>query len=148
MDNNDPAEPVFQPLLMEERDELKRIFKNPAFIKAWQNLRCVKPGVFMTTPVNLATKKGAKMANNRFHEIRGWEMFSAGLLNQAKEPVVKKKTVPEDYPDAGTIEADMARQAGPVQGRLIPGQPQQTTGAPPAGLPKPPPSKPSRNRKP
>ncbi|MES2202456.1 MAG: hypothetical protein V4498_09405 [candidate division FCPU426 bacterium] len=148
MDNNDPAEPVFLPLVMEERDELKRIFKNPAFVKAWNNLRCVKPGVFIGTPAILAGKKGARMATNRFHEIRGWEMFSAGLLNQAKEPVVKKKPITEDYPDEGTLEADVRRQGPSVPGRLVPGQPQQTSGAPPAGLPKPPPSKPSRNRKP
>lgn len=127
LDNQDPAEPVFTPLLMEERDRLNEIFRDPAFVKAWRNLRVLKPGVFIASPAVLSGPTGPQLANNRLHEIRGWEMFVAALLNQGKEPVVKRKAVLEEYPDAGTIEAEMQRTAGPVPVRAVPGQPKPPT---------------------
>lgn len=122
LDEQDPAELVFTPLVMAERDRLNEIFRDPVFLKAWRNLRAYKPGVFMTNPTVLAGPTGAQMANNRFHEIRGWEMFVAALLNQGKEPTVKRKTALEEYPDAGTIDAEMARKVVPEAPRA-PGKP-------------------------
>lgn len=137
LEYHDPAEPVVIPLLMEERDKLKEIFKDPAFVKAWRNLRVLKPSVFIATPSALAGPSGAQMANNRLHEIRGWEMFSAALLNQAKEPVIKTKVNLDEYPDAGTIEGEALRTAG-----FTP-QPAKDPNKPPvSGYPKPPKNKP------
>lgn len=107
---------------MEERDELTKIFANPVFVKAWRNLRAVKPGVFISQSA-LASPAGPQMANNRFHEIRGWEMFAAALLKQAKEPEVKRTPAKEEYPDAGTIEAEMRRTSPPIEPRKVPGAP-------------------------
>lgn len=123
LDVYDPAEPVFSPLVMDERDRLNVIFKDPVFVKAFRNLRTMKPSVFIATPTMLAGAGGAQLANNRFHEIRGWEMFVAALLNQGKEPVVKKRTVLEEYPSSGTIEGEAQRAGGSVAPRAIPGSP-------------------------
>lgn len=114
LEENDLVEHQFSALVMEERNRLKEIFKDPAFVKAWRNLRAVKPGVFMANATTLAGPTGAQLANNRLHEIRGWEMFSAALINQCKEPVVKRKPVTEDYPDEGTIDAEMRRKLPPT----------------------------------
>lgn len=123
LDDQDPAEPVFMPLLMEERNRLNEIFRDPVFIKAWRNLRVYKPGAFPANASTLAGPSGLQIAANRLHQIQGWEMFVVALLNQAKEPVVKKNTPLQEYPNEGTIEAEMARTGGPVEARKVPGQP-------------------------
>jgi hypothetical protein len=122
LDDSTPEKPVFIPLLMEERDRLKAIFKDPAFVKAWRNLRCSKPGVFNGSADKLAGPMGLQLKSDRFHEIRGWELLVAALLIQAEEPVVKTKAHLQEYPDAGTIEAEMERTGGPVEQRKVPGQ--------------------------
>ncbi len=123
LDDSDPSEPVFVGLVMEERDRLNAIFKDPVFVKAWRNLRCFKPGAFPGNQTALASPIGLQLASNRLHQIQGWEMLVVALINQGKEPVQKKKTALEQYPDAGTIEAEMERLGGPVPARAVPGQP-------------------------
>lgn len=133
LDDHDPAEPVFTPLVMEERDRLNAIFKDPAFVKAWRNLRVFKPGAFPGNPSALASPIGPQLASNRLHQIQGWEMLVVALLNQGKEPVVKKKQALEEYPDEGTIEAEMQRKGGPIPQRMVPGQPSAAHPKPPSG---------------
>lgn len=89
-------------LSLEERSALRVIFKTPAFVKAWNNAKLAKPGVFIG---GLNEKRGKKIANNRLHEIRGWEMFEAALQRQILDPVLKKPAAPDDYPDAGLVDA-------------------------------------------
>lgn len=149
LDDQDPAEPVFMPLLMEERNRLNEIFQDPAFVKAWRNLRTYKPGAFPANASTLAGPSGLQVASNRLHQIQGWEMFVAALLNQSKEPLVKKKPALEEYPDAGTIEAEMARTGGTVEQRKVPGQPPAGKAVPTKGpMPTPKIANTSKIRKP
>lgn len=138
LDDYYPAEPVFTPLVMDERDRLNAIFQDPAFRKAWRNLRAMKPSVFLANPSVLSGPSGLLMASNRLHEIRGWDMFIAALLSQGKEPVTKIRAPLEEYPDTGTIEAEMQRTGGAGKPRSVPGQ------KPVSGFPTPPSVKPKK----
>lgn len=98
------AEPILRAprvqLSLEERTALRAVFATPAYVKAWNNAQHAKPGAF---PVELNSALGAVIANNRLHEIRGWEMCVAALHREIIDPVLKKPTAPDNYPDAGAI---------------------------------------------
>lgn len=100
----EPAESILREpkiqLSLEERAALRAMFNHPAYVKAWRNAQHSKPGAF---PGDLNTPLGSVIANNRLHEIRGWEMFAAALQREVVDPVMKKPTAPDDYPDAGAI---------------------------------------------
>lgn len=89
--------PVF-PLTLDDRTALRAMYESQAFRRAWANVKLAKPSVF-TGELNSAL--GAIVANNRLHEIRGWELLEAALLkelNEPKPPVTRKE---ETWPDAG-----------------------------------------------
>lgn len=88
-------------LSLEDRTALRAIFANPSYVKAWNNAQHAKPSVF-TGELNSAL--GSVIANNRLHEIRGWEMFAAALHREIVDPVLKKPTAPDNYPDEGAID--------------------------------------------
>lgn len=104
----EPLRLTLTPLVMDERNELARIFATPAFIKAFRNARCVKPTAF-AKECNAAL--GLQIASNRLHEIRGWEAFEFALLAQADEPKVKPTRIEENFPAAGTIDAAFEEEA-------------------------------------
>lgn len=99
-------EPKIQ-LSLEERGALRVIFKHPAYLKAWKNAQHSKPGVFTA---DLNTPLGSIIANNRLHEIRGWELLEAALQRQIVDPVLKKPTAPDNFPDAGAIGAEFTEK--------------------------------------
>jgi hypothetical protein len=53
---------------------------------------------------------------------KGGNCSSLRCSTNPKNLVVKKKPALQEYPDAGTIEAEMARTGGTVEGRKVPGQ--------------------------
>lgn len=85
-------------LTLEDRIALRAQFASSAFKKALHNARLQKPGAF--TP-GLNGPLGATIANNKLHEIRGWEMFEAALAVQIADPALPKAKIVDDYPDAG-----------------------------------------------
>jgi hypothetical protein len=83
---------------MEERVELRELFNKPAYRKAFTNARLKKPSAFAgSEPLN--GEHGGIVANNRLHQIQGWEMFEAALALQALDPAPPKKPLEESYPN-------------------------------------------------
>ncbi len=93
-----------RPLVLEERTRLQAIFSDPVFRQAWTNAQAQKPSV---VPVGLDGALGPQIGNNRLHQLQGWEMMKVALLRQAQEPRARITPVTDNYPDAGTIEADV-----------------------------------------
>lgn len=87
-------------LTLDERNALKATFTSAGFKKLLQNVRLKKPSAF--TP-HLNEALGAQVANNRLHEIRGWELFEAALWVEIQDPGIRKTAPVENYqePDAG-----------------------------------------------
>ena len=46
----------------------------------------------------------AQTANDRLHEIRGWEMFEHALFLQAESPKLRAERATESFPDQGLID--------------------------------------------
>ncbi len=100
----EPADEVLReseiPLTLDERVALKAAFQSSGFRRAWKNAQLKKPSVITG---DLNTALGHVIANNRLHEIRGWEMFTAALLMQINDPVVKAPQSQETFPDSGMV---------------------------------------------
>ncbi len=90
------------PLSLEERQAFRTAIKLPAFQKALRNIRLEKPGVFIGK-AELNSSLGSISANNRLHEIRGWEMFEAALGKQGLDPVLTPPKAKEKYQDESTM---------------------------------------------
>jgi hypothetical protein len=88
------------PLTLEDRIALRAAFTSSWFKKALHNARLCKPGANVR---ELNTALGSVIANNRLHEIRGWEMFEAALALQVADPALPKVKIVDDYPDAGAV---------------------------------------------
>ncbi len=90
------------PLSLEERQAFRAAIKIPAFQKALRNIRLGKPSVFIGK-AELNGALGSVSANNRLHEIRGWEMFEAALGTQGLDPVLTPPKAKEKYQDESTM---------------------------------------------
>lgn len=90
---------VVTSLNLDERIALRKIFLDPVFRKAWTNIKALSPGVFPNQ--DLSAPNGAIITNNRFHEMRGWEMFRVALITQSMEPEIRRPKAAENYPDSG-----------------------------------------------
>lgn len=85
------------PLTLEQRVELRAVFKSDAFKRIWSNAKSLAPGP-MTGDLNTAL--GGIIANNRLHEMRGWQMFEAALIKQLGDPVLRAPRPQETFPDS------------------------------------------------
>lgn len=100
--------PVFgySPLTLPERIRLREIINDPVFNKVIRNAHCKKP---TTGPegVGIHVKTDSLLiANNRLHQLQGWEMFEAALFSQAEEKVQRTITsLVETYPSEGNYHA-------------------------------------------
>lgn len=88
------------PLTLEERTALRAALTSAYFKKALHNARLSAPSVFTG---GLNGPLGATIANNRLHEIRGWQAFEAAIGRQVADPKLKPKVAEENYPDAGRV---------------------------------------------
>ncbi len=89
-------EPTENPMSVEERTELKQIFRNPVFIKAFENAKLCKPTSFVG---GLRTALGPQVALHALAQIQGWELFGAALLMQTRDKVIKPDQLEENYAD-------------------------------------------------
>lgn len=89
-------EPVENPLSIQERNELKEIFRNPAFVKAFENAKLCRPPCFVA---GMSTQLGAQISMVALARIQGWEMFSAALLMQTRDKIQKPEQLMENYAD-------------------------------------------------
>jgi hypothetical protein len=87
-------------LTLDERTAFRAALASPGFQKALKNIRHGKPSVFTG---ELNSPQGAVIANNRLHEIRGWEMFEAALGAQAIDPVLKPARAREEFIDESAL---------------------------------------------
>lgn len=95
---------VALPLELKDRDKLKALLNDPVMQQVLGNISAVKPGVFY---VGAGTEAHASkdpamatlLANNRLHEIRGWEMFETALFAQCEDPKAAREASTETYPD-------------------------------------------------
>lgn len=90
----------YKPLDDAEREWLKSTIQHPIFQRVLDNVYAKKPPT--NAPKTGCFQPDQLSANNRLHQIQGWEMYEAALFSQA-EPInqVKQQHIPETYPDAG-----------------------------------------------
>lgn len=89
-------EPTENPLSIEERTELREIFRNPIFIKAFENAKLCRPPSFVAGMQSALAPQLALVALAR---IQGWEMFSTALLMQTRDKIPKPEQLTENYAD-------------------------------------------------
>ena len=102
-----PEKPSLHRFTPEQRSELSRLLNHPLFVIAWQNAEMARPSLF---PRGLNDANGERLGNNTLHTLQGWEMHKIALLHQTDEPRPAMERAQETFPDAGTLEADMARR--------------------------------------
>ncbi len=107
LDAAKPDKPSVVRFTPQQRAELYRIFHLPLFMLAWQNAEMARPSLF---PRGLNDNNGEKLGNNTLHTLQGWEMHKIALMHQLDEPRPPVARLEESYPDAGTLEAEMAKR--------------------------------------
>lgn len=96
--------PPAVPLSLEEREELRRVLGTPLMRKVWNNVRTFRPNSGLSK-AELNSELGGVFANNRLHEMRGWDAFETAFILQAHEQKAPARTpVPDNYPDSGLPE--------------------------------------------
>lgn len=98
---DEPIKGAYVALVMEERDRLTAIFTDPAFVKAWRNVKLLGPSMYRG---NFSGEHGQLAASNRLHELRGFEAFRIALLGQAEEPKQRTARPMEDFGPGGSID--------------------------------------------
>jgi hypothetical protein len=89
---------------LKERQSLLAMLNSDVMQKALGNAQAMKPGVFFAgAGTQAGSVKDAAMAtllaNNRLHEIRGWESFEAALFAQCEDPKPARSKLDETFPD-------------------------------------------------
>jgi hypothetical protein len=88
---------VYEKLTLEERQKLRQIIVDPVFTKALRNAHAKKPSTGPSgTGVSGTTEHSMLIANNRLHQLQGWEMFEAALFAQAEEGFARTSTQPKE----------------------------------------------------
>lgn len=103
-----PLKPQVHKFSYEERQELQQLFTHPLFVRAWQNMLLSAPTLF--PPTAFDGQFGPQQGNNRLHELRGFNLCKFALLKSLEEPSLPKPKLTDNFPDAGTLEADVAQQ--------------------------------------
>lgn len=99
-----PKKPVAKIALeLSHRARLIELLNDPVMQAALANVLLQKPGVFFGGSATEAHKAGdvgmaTLLANNRLHQIQGWELFEAALFAQANDPRPPRAPVNETYP--------------------------------------------------
>jgi hypothetical protein len=90
---------TYVPLDIKEREKLRGIISDPVFQKAIRNAHAKKPSVNPTGTGISANPQCEQIANNRLHQLQGWEMLEAAIFAQAEE-AAPRTFVPlkETYP--------------------------------------------------
>lgn len=105
-----PNKRIAAQLNLEERTHLAALLNDPVMQRALGNCARCKPGVFIAAAgPDVAAHKSAELAtlaaNNRLHEIRGWELFEAALYRQLEDPKPRREPTAENYPESGRTDA-------------------------------------------
>lgn len=106
-----PSMTVAVPLTFEEREELRKIFANPAYKKAFTNARLRKPSAFGGDTDGAL---GGQVAAKKLHLIQGWELFEAALALQVMDPKPRPQPVEETFPPDPFFQSSMPEADKPV----------------------------------
>ena len=68
-----------------ERRELRLMLNSPLFVKAWTIANTLKPSAARHDSA-YDGQFGQQIANNKLHQILGWEMCAAALISLVNEP--------------------------------------------------------------
>ena len=90
--------PALSALDMKQREELAKMLNSDVFQLALGNALAMKPSPFLTLDTITDANRAMLTANNRLHEVRGWELFSIALFAQAEEPKPPQQRTEETYP--------------------------------------------------
>jgi len=90
---------TYTPLDHDEREKLRGMISDPVFQKVIRNAHARKPGVNPAGTGMAPTEHSQLIANNRLHQLQGWEMLEAAIFAQAEE-TLPRTFVPlkETYP--------------------------------------------------
>lgn len=96
-----PAAPFV--LDLKDRTRLASLLNDEVMQKALANAAALKPGVFfvgsgLDANATKDTAMATLMANNRLHQIQGWEMFEAALFRQIEDPKLPREKASETFP--------------------------------------------------
>lgn len=123
------SELLFTPV---EIGELRAFFESSAWRKAVHNARLARPSGFPSYPVSATPELRQQLQSEELLRIQGWKLFEAALAKQVMPPEQRRRPVPDNFPDAGRIDAPHP-QAMPQTGGALP--PSATTIRHPAKKP-------------
>lgn len=89
------------PLSLEERAALRAFFNSALWKKVWANAMAGAPP---STPTGLDGPMGGVIANNRLHQMQGWELLKAALASQVEERIPRASRPPDNYPKSLEID--------------------------------------------
>lgn len=87
---------VSEPLNLDERKALRELFASALWKKVWKNAQLGAPSCLL---LGLDGALGGVIANNRIHQMQGWELFKAALAKQVMDPVPRAPRPVDNYPD-------------------------------------------------
>jgi hypothetical protein len=94
---------TFEALTLEERVKFREFIVSPLFRKVIRNAFTKRPGVVPKGTGTAVLEHSQLIANNRLHQIQGWEMFEAAFFSQAETIIERpKSTVQEKYNEEST----------------------------------------------
>jgi hypothetical protein len=88
-----------------ERVALRGLLESPVFRKALARAQAMRPSIFSgVSDAARSAADRAQTANDRLHELRGWEMLETALFYQAEAPKRKPERPEETFPNQGMID--------------------------------------------
>lgn len=85
------------PLTDTERQRFRQIIADPVFKKVIENACLGKPPAFPSnTGEYVKDQNSLLVANNRLHQIQGWELFEAAIFRQAEVEVTRTPKAPQE----------------------------------------------------
>lgn len=100
------------PLSVEERNELRGIFNNPVYKKAFTNARLRKPSAFGGETDGAL---GGAVSAKKLHLIQGWELFEAALFIQTLDPKPPRQVIEETFPDDPFLQSSAPQAPAPAK---------------------------------
>jgi len=86
-----------EPLTEVERQRFRQMIADPVFQKVIRNAWRYRPP---TTPLgtgeSVRDQNALLIANNRLHQLQGWEMFEAAVFSQTEVKIKLNKKTPEE----------------------------------------------------
>jgi hypothetical protein len=98
------------PLTLVEREKVRGFLADPAMGRALEFIQTMRPSAFVVNDsagMGGAVKDPAASmasANNRLHEMRGWDQYENALFASVQEAKPRPEMPVENYPDSGRLD--------------------------------------------